>query len=1412
MTNRFNKVLLASALALWANMKAQANDIQVTDDTKDVVSTTKIKVDGVRDLNNQMWEQWYWVSKDKNWNLILSKNTSSSTISNSDVLSYSINFSVNPTSAFDLWDVSDFSKDEISTFKKIPWIRVFKWKLSYTPSKTLDYLKSQKAIYESDLKRVFANNPFIIKHFQFYLNSKLWLNWNTFSWVIDKNIITKTSSVLKNESIFNAFDNVLSSYWPAWLRVFSMNWKTVLVNTNLWNFADKDALAILDMPYFDENGEIHFSNEFNELLLDFPTEWFSYIAWLNDNKIRLITSKWLESVNAKLPNISYTNFDLGKVASWPTILSGIWQVLSWNLSDKSALWLLIRNNTLWLNHQDEITLDKINIKTTLEFIAEATNKWDNSRVAAKLIMLYSMARVWTTIYMEKWDQTSKFWVWATYMTDAWNVIKLDYWFFKKFMEYTFPEVNKKYNLAPEQHGLSLSYTQNDIEKFEMLKELTYSLRAFKVETLDMWEVWKLTRDVNNIFEQYKVLWALQGWKKFEAEVNFAFDLAKALSEEMWLMDIRLDVAPRVWYTKYDDVLDIKWESKFWAWLRTKLSTLIFDKTVKASILSDIYTWWIYSYWIELSKKLEFWEATFYVKQDKFWPDTSALNSIWIKWTFENPFWLQDVEEKDVPTYASLFSENQRNFKFLTYEQADFDQKLVSGYAIAPKAQIQKIRELMIDKSTLPAGSTLEKNDDGTLKQINLNTGVNDLDGTISVAPAAYLSHFSITGTSFITVKNVENMAVPQTYNLVAWQTGWGFVIMSLTLTKWSVMINQTVKYLAWVSNALAQEFLNGTKTFEEIKAIIDGLLLPTSSFANSTVTKLTTNWTFTNTFTTNSPWAVTYSSSNTSVATVNSSTWEVTIVWAWTVTITANQAAAIWFMSDTDTYELTINAAPDTTPPVTSDNITPTQTTASIVINSNESWEIRYIVQLSSVLAPDLETLKTSWISLAMLSWNNTINLSWLTESTWYSIYYVAKDAAWNWQTTLTTKTFNTTATADTTPPLVPTLTTAAPQYTNQNSVSVEVNWEVWAQVWVNGVNTWNVIGAGWTVTINLNTSWLDWAKNFLIRLKDSSSNESDPLSVTINKDTEAPISMSFSGTTPNTKTTQYNGLILSVWENLTWWTLTSITSSKGWTISWASINWSWDIVFNWLTPNESSSQLRAIWTDRAWNSFDITLNVNLPNSPSDTEKPSTPTLSISDWDTSNWTWAAWYTNSTSVSISITWDTDNVWVTGWYVSESSSTPSVSAWWPNLSWQNWWHSTKPTSVNISLWDETKTLYVWTKDEAWNVSLAWSDTIILDTTVYSADTINLDQVITWASLEGKTITITSSEKIKIISWATIWLAVIPTTSDYEENPIVNITWIASTPGNYSGTIRVQDERLNEKNITVNFVVLPLWEPLG
>jgi len=102
-----------------------------------------------------------------------------------------------------------------------------------------------------------------------------------------------------------------------------------------------------------------------------------------------------------------------------------------------------------------------------------------------------------------------------------------------------------------------------------------------------------------------------------------------------------------------------------------------------------------------------------------------------------------------------------------------------------------------------------------------------------------------------------------------------------------------------------------------------------------------------------------------------------------------------------------------------------------------------------------------------------------------------------------------------------------------------------------------------------------------------------------------------------------------------------------------------------------------------------------------DTTLPNTPTLSINT--------GASYTNSTSVAISITGDTDNVGVTEWYVAEtSSSTPAGGAW----------SSTEPTTATISAGDGTKTIKVWTKDAAGNVSLEGSDTITLDQTAPTA----------------------------------------------------------------------------------------------
>ena len=81
---------------------------------------------------------------------------------------------------------------------------------------------------------------------------------------------------------------------------------------------------------------------------------------------------------------------------------------------------------------------------------------------------------------------------------------------------------------------------------------------------------------------------------------------------------------------------------------------------------------------------------------------------------------------------------------------------------------------------------------------------------------------------------------------------------------------------------------------------------------------------------------------------------------------------------------------------------------------------------------------------------------------------------------------------------------------------------------------------------------------------------------------------------------------------------------------------------------------------------------------------------------------------STSVTLAIS-ATDNVGVTGYYASESSTTPEDSASWTSVT------STTSYSANVSFTlssddNEIKTVYIWFKDSAGNISSPASDTIM------------------------------------------------------------------------------------------------------
>ena len=88
------------------------------------------------------------------------------------------------------------------------------------------------------------------------------------------------------------------------------------------------------------------------------------------------------------------------------------------------------------------------------------------------------------------------------------------------------------------------------------------------------------------------------------------------------------------------------------------------------------------------------------------------------------------------------------------------------------------------------------------------------------------------------------------------------------------------------------------------------------------------------------------------------------------------------------------------------------------------------------------------------------------------------------------------------------------------------------------------------------------------------------------------------------------------------------------------------------------------------------------------------------------------YTNSTAVTLNLS-ATDSVGVVGYYASTSSSTPTASA-------SGWNSVTSKTSYSGSVsytlasGDESKTVYMWYKDAAGNVSSSANDSITLDTT--------------------------------------------------------------------------------------------------
>nr|WP_203422261.1 Ig-like domain repeat protein [Acidovorax sp. ST3] len=124
------------------------------------------------------------------------------------------------------------------------------------------------------------------------------------------------------------------------------------------------------------------------------------------------------------------------------------------------------------------------------------------------------------------------------------------------------------------------------------------------------------------------------------------------------------------------------------------------------------------------------------------------------------------------------------------------------------------------------------------------------------------------------------------------------------------------------------------------------------------------------------------------------------------------------------------------------------------------------------------------------------------------TLYGFVRDKAGNVSATVSTS-----FSVDTGVPVAPTLTTT-PAWATGNSTQVEVQGEVGAKIFVNGVDTGLTVGASGKTTITLNTSGIaeGQRQTFNIALSDAAGNTSAALSVELTRDGTAP---AFSAITP---------------------------------------------------------------------------------------------------------------------------------------------------------------------------------------------------------------------------------------------------------------------------------------------------------
>ena len=268
----------------------------------------------------------------------------------------------------------------------------------------------------------------------------------------------------------------------------------------------------------------------------------------------------------------------------------------------------------------------------------------------------------------------------------------------------------------------------------------------------------------------------------------------------------------------------------------------------------------------------------------------------------------------------------------------------------------------------------------------------------------------------------------------------------------------------------------------------------------------------------------------------------------------------------------------------------------------------------------------------------------------------------------------------------------------------------------------------------------------------------------------------------------------------------TPSVNASGWNRVYGTSKFSSNVSFTLTGASSAGNHVRTVyvWIKDMGGNISSSASDNITLVVSDTTLPSSPGISINDNDSS--------TSNTNVILSLS-ATDNVGVTAYYLSELNTNPSST-----LSGWNFVSGGTSFSDNVSftlsssstVGSHSRTLYVWFKDAAGNVSTSASDGITLivnDSTAPSSPSISINSGLSTATSANINLSLSSTDNVGVTAYylsensntpssnASGWISVSSSTS-FSGNPSFTLSsgnktnkivyaWFKDSIGNVSSS---------------------------